>query len=147
MSNKQKSSFLEKAINQLPKTLKDSIEHDQISLALVDDELAIIEVTGCYDEEKNEISCPAVRRLIERADTYVEYSPLCGSVRLIGRARGRTVELDCRGPDDSLISIYRNSVRWVEISGIVIVDRPLRFIDDIVDHLVDEMKPSLCDLQ
>ena len=147
MPQKQRTSYLAKAINQLPKSLKDSIEHDSISLALDNYELAVIEVTQCYDAKKKEILPLAVRHLIERADTYVECAPTFDGVRVIGWANGITVEVDCDGPDDTSISIYRNCLRWVEISGIVIVDKPLRVIDDIVDHLVDKLKLSPCDLR
>jgi hypothetical protein len=144
---KERTSCLEKAINQLPKALKGSIDPDAISLALDNYEFAIIEISQCYDQKKKEIAPPAVRRLVERADTYVEYAPLLDGVRIIGWATGKTADLTVYGPDDTGIWIYRNSDRWVDISGIVIVDKPLRFIDDVVDDLLDEMKPSLCELR
>jgi hypothetical protein len=55
--------------------------------------------------------------------------------------------VDCDGssPDlaDFTISIYRNCDRWVDISGIPIVDKPFGNIEKLIDELMADMEKYL----
>jgi len=110
------------------------------------DTFAVIETTGCVNEETMKVE-PAVQRLIERADTYTEYVPRSEGIRIIGRSFGPPIDFDCDGDSSDsahvTISIYRNCDRWVDISGIPIVDKPFRNIDGLIDELLSEMKECI----
>jgi hypothetical protein len=132
--------------NKLPHVLKDLIEEDSLSLAVdVDDNLGIIEVADCVDLRTRELQ-HAVQRLIERAGTYTEYIPRCGGIRMIGMSYGQPIDLNCHGSSglsDFTISIHRNCDRWVDISGIPIVDNVFGCIDKLIDELVADMENYL----
>jgi hypothetical protein len=53
---------------------------------------------------------------------------------------GQPIDLDCDGssPDlvDFTISIYHDCDRWVDISGMSIVDKPFRNIEKLIDELL-----------
>jgi hypothetical protein len=131
--------------NKLPKILRGEIDDDDLSLAIDMgfESYAVIEITGCVDEETMKVK-PAVQRLIERARTYAEYVPRSDGVRIIGRSCGQPLELDCvgRGPGfvDCTISMYYHCDRWVDISGIPIVELPFRNIEKLIDELLTKMK-------
>jgi hypothetical protein len=137
-----------RSFNDLPEALKGPIAEDSFSLALdATDHVGVIEITCCYDAEKKQVTVPEVERLIARADTYVEYVPRCDGVRIIGVAYGKSVELDlmCIVEDaaDCSMSIYRNCDRWVDVSGIPIVDKELGNVDRLIDGLVSDTKSAL----
>jgi hypothetical protein len=71
---------------------------DDLSLAIdmQMDNFGVIEVTGCVDEKTMKV-VPAVQRLIERADTYIEYVPRSDGIRIIGISFGECIDLDCLG--------------------------------------------------
>ena|SRR5215510_9724412 len=138
-----------KTSEKLPKVLKDEIGDDELSLAIDMGFgiLAVIEITGCVEEETMKVE-PAIQRLIERAGTYTEYVPRSEGVRIIGRSFGQPIDLDCDGssPDltDFTISIYHDCDRWVDISGMPILDKPFRNIEKLIDELLAEMKQRIC---
>jgi hypothetical protein len=137
-----------KVLNELPKVLRDEIDDDDFSLAIDMgmDTFAVIEVTGCVDEETMKVA-PAVQRLIERADTYTEYVPRSEGIRIIGRSFGQAIDLDCDCESSDLadftISIYHDCDRWVEISGIPMIHKPFRNIEKLIEELVAEMKKCI----
>jgi hypothetical protein len=145
MTNKSANEPSEVKIpDKLPKTLRDEIDDDELSLAIDMgmSTYAVIEITGCVDEETMKVT-PAVQRLMDRVPTYTEYVPRSEGIRIIGRSFGQPIELDClgSGPDlgELTISIYHLCDRWVDISGIPIVDRPFRNIEKLIDELVAAM--------
>jgi hypothetical protein len=131
--------------NKLPKVLRDEFDDCDLSLAIdMDDLHAVIEVTGCVDPRTMKVE-PAVQRLVAQADSYTEFVPRSEGIRIIGLSYGgKPIDLDCHGDSsdsaDLTISIYRNCDRWVDISGIPIVDKPLRNIGKLIDELVAGMK-------
>ena len=134
-----------KVPDKLPKAFKDNIDNDDLSLAIdmALSNFAVIEVTGCVDEQTMKVE-PAVQRLIERAGTYVEFVPRSDGIRIIGLTYcGKSTDLHCRGQSfDSAnftISIHRNCDRWVDISGIPLLDKPFRKIDELIDELIAEI--------
>jgi len=137
-----------KVLTDLPKVLRDEIGDDDFSLAIDIgmDTFAVIEVTGCVDGETMKV-VPTVQRLIDRAGTYTEYVPRSDGIRIIGRSFGECIDLDCDGdsPDlpDFTISIYHACDRWVDISGIPILDKPFRNIEKLIDELMEEMQLHL----
>ena len=137
-----------KESTKLPKVLKDEIGEDELSLAidLGFGNLAVIEITGCVHEETMKVE-PTVQRLIERADTYTEYVPWSDGIRIIGRSFGQAVNLDCRGEtSDSTvftISINHDCDRWVDFSGIPILDKRFRNIERLIDELLAEKQECI----
>jgi hypothetical protein len=131
--------------NKLPKVLRDEFDEHDLSLAIdMDDLHAVIEVAGCVDPKTMKVQ-PSVQRLIAQADSYTEFVPRSDGIRIIGLSHGgEPIDLDCLGrSSDSaalVISIYRNCDRWVDISGIPIVDKPLRNIRKLIEELVAEME-------
>ena len=137
-----------KVLSKLPKVLRDEIGDDDFSLAIDMgfDTFAVIEITECVDEDTMKVH-PAVQGLIERADTYAEYVHRCGGVRIIGRSLGPPIDFDFDGDSadlaDFTISIYRNCDRWVDISGIPIVDKPFGNIEKLIDELMADIEKYL----
>jgi hypothetical protein len=144
--NPEVSDALKTAINGLPSQLTD-LDDDTFSLAVdCDDDLGVIEITNCYNWEKKECNQPEVKRLVEQFDTYAEYVPRCEGVRIIGHAfyHGGPAEKDGHllsndfEMTESHISVYRNSDRWVDISGMVIEDKTMRVIDPQINKLLSK---------
>jgi hypothetical protein len=145
--NPKVSDAFRTAIKELPLPLR-NLDDDcgTFSLAIdCDDELGVIEITSCYDWEKKEFYRPEARRLVEQFDTYAEYIPRCEGVRIIGHSyyhhggpteEGGHLLSNDFGMTDSVISVYRNSDRWVDISGMAIEDKTLRNIDQQIDKLL-----------
>jgi hypothetical protein len=132
--------------SKLPKVLRDAIDDDVLSLAIdMNDMHAVIEIAGCVDPKTMKVD-PAVQRLIERAGSYTEYVPRSDGIRIIGRSFGEAIDLDCDGDSsdsDFTISIYRNCDRWVDISGIPIVEKRFSNIDKLIDELMEETQLHL----
>jgi hypothetical protein len=128
--------------------LRDELDDEDLSLAIDMgfDIYAVIEITGCVDPKTMKVE-PAVQRLIDRAGTYTEYVPRSEGVRMIGRSFGDPIDLDCdamtAGLADFTISIYHLCDRWVDISGIPIVDKPFRDIGSLIDELLAKMKERI----
>jgi len=126
--------------NELPKVLKDNVDDDSLSFAIhINGKYAVIEVPGCVDEKTLKVDDPDVQHLIERADTYTEYVPRSGGIRIIGRSfGGRAVDLGTSSDSDQTMAMYRRCDRWVDISGIPILnDDRLRNLDKIMHELMD----------
>jgi hypothetical protein len=75
------------------------------------------------------------------------FVPRSEGVRIIGRSFGRPIDLDCdamtAGLADFTISIYHLCDRWVDISGMPIVDKPFRNIENLIDKLLTEIKECI----
>jgi hypothetical protein len=134
--------------NKLPKVLRDELDDENLSLAIDMgfDIYAVIEITGCVDPKTMKV-VPAVQRLIAQADSYTEFVPRSEGIRIIGRSFGQAVDLDCDGESSDLadftISIYHSSDRWVDISGIPILDKPFRNIEKLIEELLAEMRECI----
>ena len=87
-----------------------------------------------------------MQQLIDRADTYTEYVPRCDGIRIIGEVSvgGPVTEIECATENVGVhVSVYRNCDRWVDLSGIPIVDKPLRHIDDLISELAGGTRPYI----
>ena len=127
---------------KIPKNLAGSFEMDDFSLAVdCGYGLGVIEATECFDDKTQKVTNEGIQRLIDRADTYTEYVPRRSGIRIIGQVHpGHVTEIDCATDNpDVLLSVYRNCDRWVDISGIPIVDKPLRHICNLINEIEGDM--------
>jgi hypothetical protein len=122
----------------LPSAPTDGIESDSFSLAFYCGDLAVIEIECCFNEQID----PYVRRFIDQADSYTEYVPRSEGIRIIGYSLQKHSPLETISALEtpaclrSTLSIYRCCHRWINISGIAILDQPFSYIDDTIDELL-----------
>jgi hypothetical protein len=129
-----------KTFNKLSCVLRELIDEDCLSFAInVKYGVAVIEVVNCVNTKTGKVE-HAIQSLIDRAGTYTEYVPRTAGIRIIGMADGQPIDLDCglerSDSSSSTISIRRNCDRWVEVSGIPIVDDVFSEIDELIEQLV-----------
>jgi hypothetical protein len=74
-------------------------------------------------------------RLVKRADSYTEITPSGAGLRILGRADGGEVHTSWRMHGGKL-EAFRNTKRYITISGAAINKEPLCNIDDLIDELV-----------
>jgi hypothetical protein len=132
---------------KLPKSLMSFAKNEWLSLAVdCGWGVGVIEITECFDDETQTVKDKGVQKLIDRADTYTEYVQRCGGIRIIGvvQGGGPVTEIECATENDDVhVSVYRNCDRWVDLSGIPIVDKPLRHIDDLISEHAGGTRPYI----
>lgn len=123
-----------------PRHLMEWFTENNLSLAINHHCLAVIEVPECVHKKK--IDRP-IDTLIDQFDSYTEYVPRMNGIRIMGISFENSCHLENRCVIDSSpskeshrLSIFRCCDRWTDISGIQLLDRPLRELDLWINELI-----------
>ena len=114
---------------------------DGIGFCLLNSELAAFDIDDCRDAVSGKIE-PAARRLIERANSYVEITPSgCGlRILLIGTGAKVHRKQTVPGANGMSIETYRRAERFIAVTGNALPEAASELADG--DALIDESSPS-----
>jgi hypothetical protein len=76
--------------------------------------------------------------LVKRGDSYTEITPSGEGLRVIGFADGEEAHSNWKMPGGGKLEVYRDTKRYITITGRRINDAPLRNINNLIDELLSE---------
>jgi hypothetical protein len=124
----------------------DALEHgpteggiDGIGFVLIDSGIGALDLDHCRTARGhiNIISLWAHQQ-IKRVGSYTEITPSGEGLRIIGHAAGGEVHTSWKMHGGGKLEVFRNTRRYITISGAAINKQPLCNIDDLINELVAE---------
>ena len=117
---------------------KDRLEG--IGIELRDSDLVVFDLDNCIGPTG--ILHPLARRIVDRAQTYVEVTPSNKGLRIIGTGTGPRVHRQFKSIDGEFgCECYRQAARFITVTGRVFEDTPqvLANLDAVMDQVVAEL--------
>jgi RecA-family ATPase len=112
---------------------------DGVGYMLMDDTVAAFDIDNCRDPTTGAIH-PWAQKLIDKSNSYVEITPSGNGLRIIGLGNGPHLHRKLPVSDGVSCELYRQSKRYVTVTGNVLHDRPLAFIDALLDDTLAELE-------
>jgi putative DNA primase/helicase len=113
---------------------------DGVGYMLMDDTIAAFDIDNCRDPTTGVIH-PWAQRLISKSSSYVEITPSGKGLRIIGLGNGPHLHRKLPVGDGALsCELYRRAKRFITVTGNALHDRPLAFIDALLDATLAELE-------
>jgi hypothetical protein len=113
---------------------------DGIGFALMDSEIAALDIDDCRNKETGELH-PWAANVVARSNTYCEVTPSGQGIRLIGRSVGAHVHRKFAVADGVSCEPYRRAKRFITITCQQIGEAvELADIDALIDEVLAELE-------